>query len=44
MIWSIYMMKIKFLLEVKAATNTFYMSLTEYNFAKSNSSNYELYC
>ena len=33
----------KIYVEVKAATNTFYMSLAEYNFAKSNYSNYELY-
>ena len=33
----------KVFVEVKAATNTFFMSLSEYNFAKSNSSNYELY-
>lgn len=33
----------KVFVEVKAATNKFYMSIAEYNFAKSNSDNYELY-
>ena len=30
-------------IEVKAATSSFYMSLSEYNFAKKNSDNYEIY-
>ena len=33
----------KYFIEVKAATKMFYMSLAEYNFAKVNSHNYELY-
>lgn len=30
-------------IEVKAATSSFYMTLSEYNFAKKNSNNYEIY-
>jgi hypothetical protein len=33
----------KYFIEVKAATKTFFMSLAEYNFAKTNSEYYELY-
>jgi hypothetical protein len=33
----------KHFIEVKAATKSFFMSLSEYNFAKNNSINYELY-